>query len=140
MKMEDFSYNFVVRVFILSHFRAVSCYYKRSCVLTNNTHFHAAACKKFKGYQQMFWTMVLHCYQKLFGLFFVFVWKEIAMYNCYTFLHSNYKLTSVKSVVFVINCRQRIGQYVKEIDKLFTIPLYLLRIFFFMSDLFPYED
>lgn len=73
----------------------------------------------------MFWTIVLHCHKKEFAkaFWFDFVWKGKAIYNCYTFLHLNYKLTSVKSVVFVINCRQRIGKYVKEIDKLFTIPL-----------------
>lgn len=58
---------------------------------------------------------------------FLFVWKEIPINNCYMykFLHLNYKFTSVKSVniVFVLNCRQQIGTYVEEIDKLYTIAL-----------------
>lgn len=59
--------------------------------------------------------------------FVFFFWKGRAINNCYMykFLHLNYKFTSVKSIniVFVLNCRQRIGTYVEEIDKLYTIAL-----------------
>lgn len=101
----------------------------------------------------MFWTFVLHCHKKefakafWFGFFFFFgflVWKGIAIHNCYMykFLHLNYKFTSVKSVVFVYNCRQRIGMYIEEMAKVFTLKvtsIFFISLVFFFLD-FTYRE
>lgn len=139
--MENFRYNFVVRVFILSRSIKWDIIKSRSLVgimsavvSSRTTHiFVQLRVKKPRGTRRCFGQ--LNCIamrknsQKLglfFGVFFVVDWKGIAIYNCNTFRHFNYKFISGKSVVFVFLfccCRQRIGVYVEEIDKLFTIPL-----------------